>query len=604
MKDAHSPSENEIISEALRLQSPEERTTYVEQACGQDARLRQRILEAISRALERDGPATATAAQSPQETIRLSLPDDPPGEKPGDHIGRYKLIEVIGEGGMGRVWAAEQTEPLRRQVALKVVKLGLDTKQVIARFEAERQALALMDHPNIAKVLDAGATMTGRPFFVMELVRGLPITDYCDKHNLTPRDRLQLFVSVCTALHHAHGKGIIHRDIKPSNILVTLQDGLPVPKIIDFGIAKATAGQRLTDKTLHTAMSEFIGTPAYMSPEQAEMSPLSIDTRSDIYSLGVLLYELMTGTTPFDARQLLQAGIEAIRRIIREQDPPRPSTKLSLLDVNRQTTIARHRQTQPPDLIRLVRGDLDWVILKTLEKDRTRRYETAQSLADDVSRFLNNETILARPPSTLHRFGKFARRHKSTLASSSVITILVLALLVSAAYRSNYGNILITSEPSGAAIWESDQMIGTTPCRANNIRAGKLEYRVQLEGYEPCPFTLEVGAKVTTEWKAVLRKPGSPLTVDPELSEFDARILMLQGTVEIMRAGAPTWVLSQNNQVLRPGDRIRTGPNTRVTLKWSDQSVVTFGPSTEVEVLRGRKEIKVITRHGTVGIRG
>ncbi len=266
-------------------------------------------------------------------------------EQPGTRIGRYKLLEQIGEGGMGTVWVAEQTQPIRREVALKVIKLGMDTKQVIARFEAERQALALMDHPNIAKVLEAGATETGRPYFVMERVKGIPITDYCDRHNLSTGERLALFAQVCHAIQHAHQKGIIHRDIKPSNILVALQDGVPVPKVIDFGIAKATAGQRLTELTLHTALAEIIGTPAYMSPEQAEMTGLDIDTRSDIYSLGVLLYELLTGKTPFDAQRLVAAGLDEIRRIIREEDPPRPSTRISTLDAAEQTAIAKRRRS-------------------------------------------------------------------------------------------------------------------------------------------------------------------------------------------------------------------------------------------------------------------
>src|SRR5437667_5147995 len=280
-------------------------------------------------------------------------------EKPGDRIGRYKLLQQIGEGGCGVVYMADQEEPVRRRVALKVIKLGMDTKQVIARFEAERQALALMDHPNIAKVLDAGATDMGRPYFVMELVRGIKITQYCDENNLSTGERLDLFVHVCRAIQHAHQKGVIHRDIKPSNILVTVNDGVPVPKVIDFGIAKATTDQRLTDKTLFTAFEQFIGTPAYMSPEQAEMTSLDIDTRTDIYSLGVLLYELLTGKTPFEAKRLLDAGLDEVRRIIREEDPPRPSTRLGTADAAEQTRVARYRHSEPPKLLRLIRGDLD-----------------------------------------------------------------------------------------------------------------------------------------------------------------------------------------------------------------------------------------------------
>ncbi len=321
---------------------------------------------------------------------------------------------------------AEQEEPVRRRVALKVIKLGMDTKSVIARFEAERQALALMDHPNIAKVLDAGATNTGRPFFVMELVRGIRITDYCDQNKLSTEERLKLFAQVCHAIQHAHQKGIIHRDIKPSNIMVTLHDGVPVPKVIDFGIAKATQG-RLTDQTLFTAFEQSIGTPAYMSPEQAEMSGLDVDTRSDIYALGVLLYELLTGQTPFDTKELLASGLDKLRRAIREKEPERPSTRLRTMLNADLTTTARQRHTDPPKLIHLLRGDLDWMVMKTLEKDRTRRYETANGLAMDIGRHLNNEPVVARPPSNLYRFQKLVRRNQAMFVAASAV---VLALII------------------------------------------------------------------------------------------------------------------------------------------------------------------------------
>ena len=321
-----------------------------------------------------------------------------PDEAVGQKIGRYKILEKVGEGGCGVVYVAEQTEPVRRRVALKVIKLGMDTKQVVARFEAERQALAMMDHPNIAKVLDAGTTETGRPYFIMELVRGIRITDYCDQNKLATRERLELFIKICQAIQHAHQKGIIHRDIKPSNILVTLHDGVPVPKVIDFGIAKATTDQRLTDKTIYTQLQQFVGTPAYMSPEQAEMSGLDVDTRSDIYSLGVLLYELLTGKTPFDANELMSQGIDAMRKTIREKDPLRPSTKLATLKGEELTTAAKRRSVETSKLAKLLSGDLDWIVMKCLEKDRTRRYETANGLAMDLKRHLNNETVVARPP--------------------------------------------------------------------------------------------------------------------------------------------------------------------------------------------------------------
>src|SRR6266568_993872 len=300
-------------------------------------------------------------------------------------------------------------------------RLALSPQQVIARFGAERQALALMDHPNIAKVLDAGASETGRPYFVMELVKGVRITDYCDQNHLSTAERLELFIQVCHAIQHAHQKGIIHRDLKPSNIMVTLHDGVPVPKVIDFGIAKATTGQRLTDETLFTAIEQFMGTPAYMSPEQAELSGLDIDTRADIYALGVLLYELLTGKTPFEVKRLMEAALHEIRRIIREEDPPRPSTRISTLAAAEQTAVAKSRQAEPPKLLGLIRGDLDWIVMKTLEKDRARRYETANGLAIDIQRFLDNEPIVARPPSKLYRLSKMVRRNKLAFAAGSAV---------------------------------------------------------------------------------------------------------------------------------------------------------------------------------------
>ncbi len=352
------------------------------------------------------------------------------GQEPaeGVRIGRYKLLEKIGEGGYGVVYMAEQEQPVHRRVALKVIKPGMDTHEVIARFEAERQALALMDHQHIAKVFDGGATESGRPYFVMELVRGLRITEYCDQKKLSTRERLDLFMQVCQAVQHAHQKGIIHRDLKPSNILVTVNDGVAVPKVIDFGVAKAT-GQRLTDKTLFTKFHQLLGTPAYMSPEQAEMTSVDIDTRSDIYSLGVLLYELLTGRTPFDTRELLRAGMEAMMRTIREQDPVRPSARLSTLTAIERTTVAQQRRTEAPKLIHLIRGDLDWIVMKCLEKDRARRYETANGLATDIQRHLGNLPVSAGPPGNLYRFQKTVRRHKLVFAAAgAILTSLLIGL--------------------------------------------------------------------------------------------------------------------------------------------------------------------------------
>jgi serine/threonine protein kinase/WD40 repeat protein len=416
------PSLEETLFADALAQPDRERGAFLAKACGTDVAQLARITVLI-------------AEHERTQTLLASAPRIPPGslheEKAGDRIGRYKLLQKIGEGGCGMVWMAEQEEPIRRRVALKVIKLGMDTKSVLARFEAERQALAMMDHPNIAKVLDGGATETGRPFFVMELVRGIPITRYCDENHLTPIARLELFITVCHAVQHAHEKAIIHRDLKPANILVTLHDGVPVPKVIDFGIAKATQG-RLTDATLFTAFEQFIGTPVYMSPEQAEMSGMDVDTRSDIYSLGVLLYELLTGQPPFDPKSFASAGVDEIRHHIREDEPPKPSTRLRTLGEAERMTVARHRGTALAQLSLLLRGDLDWIVMKCLEKDRTRRYDTANGLIADIERHLRNEPVIARPPSSWYLLQKLVRRHRVGFAAAgAVIAALVAGLGIS-----------------------------------------------------------------------------------------------------------------------------------------------------------------------------
>jgi tetratricopeptide (TPR) repeat protein len=415
-----------IFLEAVERHAPDRWPAFLDRACAGQPDLRGRV-EALLEAHREVGTAqhrelAEGAGPSPVATV-----DEPPvRERPGDVIGSYKLLEQIGEGGFGVVFMAEQQRPVRRKVALKVLKAGMDTRQVVARFEAERQALAIMDHPNIAKVHDGGVTPSGRPYFVMELVKGAPITEFCDQNHLTPRQRLELFVPVCAAVQHAHHKGIIHRDLKPSNILVVMHDTTPVVKVIDFGVAKAV-GQELTDKTLFTGFAQMIGTPLYMSPEQAGQSGLDIDTRSDIYSLGVLVYELLTGTTPFAKDRFKGVGYDEMRRIICEEDPPNPSTRLAQ-STETLPTISAKRLMEPAQLTRLVRGDLDWIVMKALEKDRNRRYETANGFAMDIQRYLADEPVLACPPSAGYRLRKFARRNKRGLAVAGLVVFFLILL--------------------------------------------------------------------------------------------------------------------------------------------------------------------------------
>ena len=420
----------QVFHEAIEKTGPE-RARFVATACAGDRDLQAQV-DGLLKAHAEAGAFldSPTGGDDAARAAAAQLAAARPPEALGTHVGPYKLLQVIGEGGFGIVYMAEQQQPIQRRVALKIIKLGMDTKEVIARFETERQALAMMDHPNIAKVLDAGATEAGRPYFVMELVRGVPLTSYCDANRVNTRERLDLFIQVCKAVHHAHEKGIIHRDIKPSNVMVTLHDAVPIPKIIDFGIAKATH-HRLTEKTLFTAYGACIGTPTYMSPEQAEMSGLDVDKRSDVYALGVLLYELLTGTTPFDPEALRSAAFVELLRIIREEDPPTPSARLSTLG-DQLIEVARNRHADPSVLTKIVRGDLDWIVMKAIEKDRRRRYDSASDLVADVSRYLKDEPVTARRPSSLYRLGKFARRQRGPLvAAACVVVALVLGGLVS-----------------------------------------------------------------------------------------------------------------------------------------------------------------------------
>src|SRR5665213_1980079 len=471
----------EALFQAAAQLAGADRASFLSGACLGDVALRQR-LDALLAA--HDAPDELSPKDKPAAKVTMKIEiAEAPDEAVGQTLGRYKLMERLGEGGCDVVYVAEQTQPVRRRVALKVIKLGMDTKAVVARFEAERQALAMMDHPNIAKVLDAGTTDVGRPYFVMELVRGIKITDYCDQNNLSTKERLDLFIKICQAIQHAHQKGIIHRDIKPSNILVTLHDGVPVPKVIDFGIAKATEG-RLTDATVYTQLHQFIGTPAYMSPEQAEMSGLDIDTRSDIYSLGVLLYELLAGSTPFDGQELMSQGIDAMRKTIREKEPVRPSTRFATLKGEDLTTTAKRRSADKAKLMHQLKGDLDWIVMKCLEKDRTRRYETANGLAFDLKRHLNNEPVLARPPSMAYKFQKAFRRNKLVFAAGAAVSVaLFLGIIVSAsqAIRATHAKREALAAKGQAEEAQASESVQRQKAEDNERKATELRTQAEAE---------------------------------------------------------------------------------------------------------------------------
>jgi WD40 repeat protein/tRNA A-37 threonylcarbamoyl transferase component Bud32 len=481
-------TEREIFFEALGMTTPEARAAYLQDTCGRDITLRRRVEELLKEHFSNDSLLAGSALDGERATFQL---ESAPEAAPAQALGRYKLLEKVGEGGFGEVWMAEQREPVKRRVALKIIKLGMDSRQIVARFEAERQALAMMDHANIAKIFDAGTTDNGRPYFVMELVRGTKITDYCDQNQLTTRERLRLFILACQAIQHAHQKGIIHRDIKPSNILVTLHDGVPVPKVIDFGIAKATQ-QELTEKTLFTQFQQFMGTPAYISPEQAEMSGLDVDTRADIYSLGVLLYELLVGQTPFDAKEMMQGGLDALRQIIREKEPLRPSTKLNTLQGDARTTAGERRQTDVGRLVHQLKGDLDWIVMKCLEKDRTRRYDTASGLAADIQRYLVNEPVIARPASTAYRLLKAWRRNKLVYTAGVAVFLALAAGLILAAL----GWSQAATQRNAAVLARAGEETQRKQAEAAERRTEQHLYTALLEQARATVMTDELGHRV------------------------------------------------------------------------------------------------------------
>jgi serine/threonine protein kinase len=520
-----------------------QRAAFLDQECQGKPKLRAQVEVMLRQAEEAEAFFVDAPQPPPRSTHRVdSQAIVEVGEREGSVIGRYKLLQRVGEGGMGIVYMAEQEVPVRRRVALKIIKLGMDTRQVVARFEAERQALAMMDHPNIAKVLDAGATESGRPYFVMELVQGVPITDYCDQNKLSLRERLDLFIPVCKAIQSAHQKGVIHRDIKPSNVLVTLHYGDPMPKVIDFGVAKATS-IKLTEKTVFTQFGTMIGTPAYMSPEQAEMSSMDVDTRTDIYSLGVLLYELLTGSTPFPQERLRSLAFGQLQKVIAEEEPQKPSTRLSTLEGKEKTAVAQKRGLRVDLIGGALRGDLDWIVMKCLEKDRRRRYDTVNGLAMDIGRHLDNEAVLARPPSAAYLFQKAFRRHRASfLGVAAVLIALSLGL--------------------GFATWQA-------------IRARKAEAEAQRRRADA-----EAIARFMTE---VFQSPdpersGNSFTVAAALGTATARLEKDLAKMPELRASLETTVSDTYDAIGLPRDAVplrkrilehhrrQSGPDAPVTL--------------------------------------